>query len=42
MNAVGQVGHQRLALVQRVDDVQLGQARMGELAVDQALAGSRR
>ena len=31
---VGQLGHQRLALVHRLDDVQLGQAGVGDLELD--------
>ena len=36
-NAVGELGHQRLPLVQRLDDVQLRQAAVGELALDELL-----
>ena len=35
--AVGQVGHQRLALVHRVDGAQVGQAEVGDLALEQRL-----
>ena len=35
--AVRELGHQRLALVQRADHVQLGQAAVRELAVDERL-----
>ena len=34
---VGELGHQRLSLVQRPDDVQLGQSAVGELAIDEQL-----
>ena len=36
---VGELGHHRLALVERADDVQLGQPGVGQLAIDQAPAG---
>ncbi len=35
--AVGEVGHQRLALVHGVGDVQLGEPGMGQLPVDELL-----
>ncbi len=35
--AVGELGHQRLALVHRVDDAQVREARVGDLAIDQRL-----
>ena len=35
--AVGELGHQRLALVHRADDVQLGERRVRDLAAHQRL-----
>jgi hypothetical protein len=32
---VGEIGHQRLALVHRVDDVELREAQVGDLALDE-------
>ena len=34
-HGVGELGHQRLALVHGLDDVQLGQAGVGDLVLDQ-------